>query len=990
MNWKQAILTLSSLCLFIIPGTLLGQNRNYRHFTRENGLLSNNVYSVHQDKLGYVWFCTELGISRFDGKAMRHFRKVDGLSDNEVFNLVEDSQGRMWFQTFNGKLSFLKDGVFYNESNAPWLSEIKGQGFMGLIKEDSWGRIWFSFASHGIYCLEGTVWTQYSFGGEHPDPDILPGLLSLQEISKDSLHVISAMGILKVSVRQKKLFFVKHEQINCGRGIWDREGNAIMSSTKRYLKWTPEKPKELLEIPGLPFMETANFFHDTQDEGMYVGIYADGLYLFPSGLPGKGKVVRVMDDCSPTSILRDSWGNRWVSTLDKGVFLFTLQDWENRILNIKDGLASDDCYGISKMSDGRLMIGHSEKKYTEIRGEEAAQVAFPASLFVSGGGKVRDFVTLPDGWELILLENYLLHKSPKGKAGAMRILIKGIYPWKDNTLLVSTRSQLLQWTKKQLAGFRYSYYDTYEDYELAKLKRHIYCSDLIEPGWVMLGGNGGLWSYKGDTAVPVLPDHPSLAEGVNHIEKGKGKQIWLAIKNIGLGLLEGDSLRLFRPAEGLCSENVSSITRDENNDIWITTPLGINRLRASDIEAGNFAFLHYDRSNGLPSLDCRKVMFDGDKMYVSTDKGVARISKSLLDQVETPPTLILESVQILDHDTLIQEHYDLTENQSRITLNYAMLEYRYPEHTHLEYRVSGIDSIWRRAPGNEISFAALEPGNYGVQVRLNGKNGLLSPENTLSFSVFSPFYKQWWFYLTGAVLLFLLLLAIAIFVVRRIRKQAGILVRLAKAEQIALQMQMNPHFIFNALNGIKGVYALGDQQRAGRYLSRFSQLLRGVLELSGKDMISISEELNLITSFLEINQLRFEDKLSYEVIVAEDVLAEQWGIPPLTLQPMVENSIFHGIAPKNGPGKVRVEIKKDGDYFICLVSDNGIGREAAAKQSRVRDHTSKATGITTQRISYFNEHKNGAKDFEIIDLYDKEGASTGTQVSIRLLIREMI
>lgn len=210
-----------------------------------------------------------------------------------------------------------------------------------------------------------------------------------------------------------------------------------------------------------------------------------------------------------------------------------------------------------------------------------------------------------------------------------------------------------------------------------------------------------------------------------------------------------------------------------------------------------------------------------------------------------------------------------------------------------------------------------------------------------------------------------------------------------KAKMEALRAQINPHFISNSLNAIESLVNMDKKEAATKYLIHFSRLTRKVLNSSRDGKVSLTEEIKTLEHFLELEQLRFRDKLRYLIDVDEDINPNIVEMPAMILQPYIENAIWHGIKPKQGPGLVKVQVEQDGKFLVCTIKDNGIGRTKAAeiKAASVLQQNSVGMKINQERLNVVGRAK-GAK-VEIIDLYDEDGNASGTQVIIRLPYKEI-
>jgi sensor histidine kinase YesM len=230
----------------------------------------------------------------------------------------------------------------------------------------------------------------------------------------------------------------------------------------------------------------------------------------------------------------------------------------------------------------------------------------------------------------------------------------------------------------------------------------------------------------------------------------------------------------------------------------------------------------------------------------------------------------------------------------------------------------------------------------------------------------------------------LLIWAIVRIRVKRIQHRAELNQQLNELEMKALKSQMNPHFIYNALNSIQSLVMDGKQAEAVKYMSRFARLLRQVLEHSGANLITLEKELSMIDIYVQLEMLRMNAKLNYEVILDEQILTEREYIPPLILQPFIENALWHGLSRKEGEKNLRLEINADEEWLLIKVTDNGIGRQKAEElKSRSMDYPrSMGMEITGKRLKTVNH--NHVRAIEFHDLQDIQGDPAGTQVLIKI------
>lgn len=281
---------------------------------------------------------------------------------------------------------------------------------------------------------------------------------------------------------------------------------------------------------------------------------------------------------------------------------------------------------------------------------------------------------------------------------------------------------------------------------------------------------------------------------------------------------------------------------------------------------------------------------------------------------------------------------------------------------------------------------------------LHFENALLSKNNSLS----KLQLRQQWLYSIGGLVL---LLGLGGFLYYRNRnKQAKLILQLEKerAEQKqreseferkvsdaalnSLRSQMNPHFIFNCLNSIKLYAVENNQDAATGYLGKFSRLMRLVLENSKSDRITLKQEIETLRLYMEMEAMRFKEKLRYEINLADNVDMDYIEIPPMLIQPYVENAIWHGLMPKEDGGTIVLSFSCQENYLVVTVTDNGVGRAKAAelKSRSTTGHKSFGMSITHQRIELINQMYNTNMSVLVNDLHDGQGNATGTEISIHI------
>lgn len=409
----------------------------------------------------------------------------------------------------------------------------------------------------------------------------------------------------------------------------------------------------------------------------------------------------------------------------------------------------------------------------------------------------------------------------------------------------------------------------------------------------------------------------------------------------------------------------------------------------------NFGFIIFD-SIGKPMVQLNKTygfstnkIFDfdllNDEIWISHSKGVQKIlEKNINRKVDTP---LIKITEIKVNDSLINKilnnHFSTNKRKFKFTLSSPTLINK--ENVRYFYKLSGYEKTWQIATydQNEIIYNALAPGEYSFIVKSENQ-GVYSQPIYYSFIIESPFYTKWWFIIICIVSFLAIVFLIYRWQININKKKSQQIIELNLSKLTAIQSQMNPHFIFNSLNSIQDLILKGDVENSYSYITTFSNLVRRTLNNSDKDFIDFDQEIKLIEIYLSLEKLRFKKELNYTINTnnIEDIM-----VPPLLIQPFIENALIHGLLHKEGEKRLQItfELKEN---LICIVEDNGIGREKskAIKLRQRSDHESFSGKAIHKRFEILSNIFKGNFGYEYTDLYNKNEAS-GTKVILIIPIK---
>lgn len=288
------------------------------------------------------------------------------------------------------------------------------------------------------------------------------------------------------------------------------------------------------------------------------------------------------------------------------------------------------------------------------------------------------------------------------------------------------------------------------------------------------------------------------------------------------------------------------------------------------------------------------------------------------------------------------------------------------------------------------NYTNLPPGKYKFVLRAAHRGLWFENETGVEFTIKPFFYQTAWFYIAAFLFGLLIIFGIFRFRVSRIRKQEKIKSdfekKIAEVEMQSLRAQMNPHFIFNSLNSINTFILKNKTEAASDYLNKFARLIRAVLNNAKQKLVSLEDELNALNIYLELEQLRFSNKFDFSITTDKFLDTNRVYVPPMLLQPYVENAVWHGLLHMETRGKIEVSAHKNGQHILFKIQDNGVGRKKAAeyKSSFTPQNQSVGMSITADRIAIIKRLYSSDAKITITDLHIADHKPAGTRVTILL------
>ena len=481
--------------------------------------------------------------------------------------------------------------------------------------------------------------------------------------------------------------------------------------------------------------------------------------------------------------------------------------------------------------------------------------------------------------------------------------------------------------------------------------------------------------------------------------------MWIGTSGGGLAKFDpvNNEFTNYTTHDGLPNNVIYGILQDHNNNLWISTNQGLSRMSLEDE-----TFVNYDAKDGIQSnefnLGARYIAKDG-RMYFG---GMNGYNVFYPEQIKSNPNKPVIAITAFRKFNELQpgEFYNgdtitLAWDDNFFSFEFSALDYTNPAKNRYRYKLENFDKDWiiTTAANRLAEYKKVEPGLYIFKVNGTNNDGVWNDTGvTLNIYIKPAWFQTWLFRIFLALVLIGLIWYLVFSRVRKIklknkveRKVLEIEKQKFDLEQKALRLQMNPHFIFNSLNSIQSYILSHDTKTAITYLGKFSRLMRLILSHSANKFITLKEELDAVKHYLDLEKLRFEDKFEYNLTIDPGTDEDFIEIPPMILQPYVENAVIHGLLHKKEKGYIKIDIKSNEENIHCIVEDDGIGRLEAERLVKEKGMKKKSRGmlITKARLEILNRQSSLDFTVNVVDLKDNNGNPAGTRVELTLPAREV-
>lgn len=978
--------------------------KSFRIFKPSEGMTASQVWAIAEDNAGNLWFGSNgEGVFRFDGNKFSQYTTNNGLADNRTRVMC-------WSEKYQCIIAGGYDGI----------SRIKNDT-VKAFPENPLERASFTLAT-GITDAGDFVYVT-TFGTDNPYR-FYPGRNKLVSVSDNNRYPANSFSVF-IASNGDTIFSSGHYGIkilktdgtseyleNMGQVFAiseDNTGNiwfASWSTTNRDMiegvfKYDGHSVTNYKQAFGIVDKEIWTVYFDHEQHILWIGTLGEGLFCVPfSAFTNYPPIYFGLKENKIDRVYLDSKNRLWIlgnreliqmnsgekfSIFDKSAALQVLNNFwtENRKKKINQDFLNLIEPANFNETEKEIYIGNTPFNFseiTEVGDDSMVYINHLGTFLYSGKYNTTKYLNMEGyGANLVAYGDTLVY------AGASTFFHTG---FKNSRMEEHLSTHLMNDAFQQFSP-------NYEPLNVTRVRR------FGNRTWYTSSATG-LWMSEGTNLVNLNKNDSTISNSLNDICQDDREQLIFGSNTgeIYIAVFNGDSLKIvhrINDSKGLWGNSINWLVAGTHGKLWVGTNLGLNCIDLDSLYlSGKYLIRFIDEEDGFTGQSARHAVIDssGNLWLGIIDCLIRFDSHEFLASKTEPGRLLIKTIEInntaidsfphLELNPWLQipeEGFKLRYNENNLSFYFNKLNYRNPGKARFRYRLIGYNDRWTNwSESKRAVFTNLSPGKYRLCVE---SNNLYNPAHVesleYSFSIQPPWWGIW--YLQAIFALSVVL--VVLYSIRRYyeKKRKNQLVKaeigkkLAELEMQALQAQMNPHFIFNSINGIQSFVLAGDMDGVLGYLSDFSKIVRFSLENATKKQVSLEQKIEFLHSYIRLEQMRFPDKFDYE-IQTKNIDAAVLFIPPMIIQPFVENTIRHGFMNIKHKGHLVIRFEEIGDDVIkCIITDNGGGRQKIAQNSDRRDKDKRlhSTEITETRIRLFNTPGSPEK-YRVVytDLYEND------------------
>lgn len=951
-----------------------GQQAMMQTFGLSDGLPQSQVNALCEDDLGYLWIGTNGGgLARFDGGIFVNFTERNGLKSTSILCLVKDKK-RLLVGTKNG----------LHTLEGSQLNQIVPTNGLSIYSICFYNKVWWLGTNKGI-----RIWNEKTNQLSNPTPSLNKHNCYSLLVNDGELLIGTDIGLFAFSDRQLQNIGATNKYMRNSIPCMYKNNTTIWFGTygdgAYYCSGSVHTTSNFkrIDLKQELYRTSVNAFLTDHNGTTWIATTSKGL--------GKviGKQVQFLSDKNGLKslhikcLLEDRQHQLWSGTSGGGLAHLLSRRFQH--FTYKNGLSGNFISAVAKDASGTLYVGTGSNGLNTYKNG----YFFPETTFENT--KIKALAAYDDQL-IVATESKGMWRGNNGSYSfiphSQQIVVRSMEMGPDQLLYMATAQDgIWMLNKKGIQPFKSD--------KVGIRALQLYLGKLY-----YINDRNQLFQLDLASKKQRLIDFPILKQAELHCLEMMDGELFVGTKNNGVIQLSCSpySIELnhhFSNQSGLLSNTVFSL-KANLNELVVGTERGISII----VNNGVRSYTRKDGFEGVETTTNGMYCDEEGVLWIGTVNGLtsylANRHQPVL-RVHRPfiTGIALHYVPLLHPENSIYSEKDAANNynivipydQNHLSLTIDAVHLNQTNSLQFSWKMSGLEDRWSPwSYSKQLVYPNLPSGNYTLVVRSKNEDGKITTEPLIiRISVIAPFYQRWWF--LSAIILMVGFGLWKSFQWYKQRTQAKLQERerqlsleneLLELEQQALRLQMNPHFIFNALNSIQSLIGTNEEEKARYYLAKFARLMRQTLDYSRKSSISLEQELQSLDNYILIEQLAGSKSFSYSVELDPNLEAAFISVPPLLLQPFVENAIIHGFkgeAPPNG-WQISIRIRETNNVLIIEISDNGIGRKAAQAQqtASLHKHESHGLQVTQQRLALLP----GKGRFEVKDLENP----IGTQIII--------
>lgn len=960
---KKNKLFLSFLCIIFFWPFFSAQIPGMVNYNEEDGLNSSYTYHLRQDNNGFIWIGSDNGLFRFDGKEFKQFGKNEGLKNIDIISCEPLPNGEVFILPFLNDFAYLKNGRVINLNINEYLKNQFSSSIPKITRDHNKLYLYSNHNPENIFIYENGKVRKTPIHLNYKKRDFTTLRFDFQTQNL-YLNQPDKGEILIYNLGNGKEKILK---INKGNIVCEKDDFFVFNNKGKIEVYKRSDPFHLEKKWSYDTKEKIFYGVIDKNNKLWLNLENGGvLYFNQSLLEHKKNLPRpakILSNYVINNVLVDRDDNVWFNSRNNGVFFITKALFINYI-NLSAKSNSEYIKAIAR-DDKNIILGYNKSH----------------GAIIYENGKVQDILLDKDNKDenrsvyinkntaiFGLSTKIIVHDISKNHNTRLNCGLKKIVPFTRDSVLFCTAAGLLVYDIKKRTTTSLFNERSYTAMPYTKDSLFVGTfSDLYKLNIITKNKTLFLKGYY-FTDLKKLKDHVYIgATNLNGIiifnEKGILKKI---TKN-----------------NGLINDQIKKIDVENTNTFWASTNSGISRieLKKNDIHISNFT-----QTDGLPSNAVAGCAIKNDTIFIGTSKGLGIFSiKKLLTQEKFIYKKVIINSIIIQNNKNSGLKKDLSGyTDDNVIFHLSFLDYASQGKISYQYKIEGLSDSWQVNNSSKIILSSIPPGKYTFRVYGLGYNGKQSYASTdLPFEIKPRFWQTWQFKL---VLAAIIILFVSILINSYLQKKRNKKLekfyhekKIAELELQAIKAQINPHFIYNCLNSIKFLLLKEDYQETENYLDIFSQLIRKTLLYSEKTFMPIREEVEYLTLYMDMEQLRQNELFDYHIHLSETV-NQSWVIPSLLIQPFVENAIKHGISSlKTEKGSIRISFDHTDSTLCITIEDNGTGIKT--KRESLGKDSSFGLKLSEKRIKTFQQLFDTNITLEIINL-SEICEKQGTQIKL--------